>query len=192
MKIKVLLIILLCSFSFLSAQDSLPEHLVGKVNYPVFDFHQYIGVIDVEFDKLQYDPEIDYKIVIDVYEKLQDSSKILSALSQVARVYNLNISNGVPRDKIKMAVVIHGFAVDAILNNEKYKEKYGLDNPNIEMLIAYKNEGLDLYVCGQNISIFKLKEEDISDAVGIAISAKTALIHLDQKGYTYLDVNTPE
>ena len=115
-------------------------------------------MLDVEFDKLKYDPEVDYKVAIDVYEKLQDSSKVLSAFREVGRTYNLNVANGVPQDKLKMAVVIHGYAVDAILSHEKYKEKYGLENPNLEILDSYANQGITMYVCGQNLGFLNLSK----------------------------------
>ncbi len=192
MKQFILLVITLLMSTSSIAQDSIPKHLIGKIKFPVFDYHPYVGVIDVEFDQLKYDPEVDYKVAIDVYEKLQDSSKVLSAFREVGRTYNLNIANGVPQDKLKMAVVIHGYAVDAILSHEKYKEKYGIENPNLEILDSYAKQGITMYVCGQNIGMFNLTDEDISEAVGIAISAKTTLIYLDQKGYSALDVNMDE
>ena len=162
MKQFILLILMLLLSISTFAQDSIPEHLIGKIKFPVFDFHPYVGVLDVEFDKLKYDPEVDYKVAIDVYEKLQDSSKVLSAFREVGRTYNLNVANGVPQDKLKMAVVIHGYAVDAILSHEQYKEKYGIENPNLEILDSYANQGITMYVCGQNLGFLNLSNEDIS------------------------------
>ena len=63
----------------------------------------------------------------------------------------MNIANGVPIDKLKIAAVIHGYGMDAILNNEKYKEKYDVENPNTETINQLIDLGVDFYVCGQNL-----------------------------------------
>ena len=146
-KLAILSIFALFQFSGF-AQDSLPPYLEGKIKYPTFKLHNFMGVIDTDNAVLKYNPEIDYKVVIDVYDKVKDSSKLASTLREVGRTYNLNIANGVPQEKLKMAVVIHGGAVRAILNDVAYEEKYGIKNPNSEVLRVYKEHGIQFYVCG--------------------------------------------
>lgn len=171
------------------AQEGPPPHLEGKISYPVFNYHMYMGVIKTDNTVLQYDANMDYKVVVDVYDKIKDSTKLTSTLLTVGRTYNLNIANGVPQDKMKMAVVFHGFAVYSLLNDKAYEEKFGIKNPNLEAIRGYKKAGLDLYVCGQNLGFFNLPRENLTPEIDVAISAKTALIALDQKGYTYMNVN---
>jgi len=148
-----------------------------------------MGVVDTDNAVLKYNPEIDYKVVIDVYDKVKDSSKLASTLSEVGRTYNLNIANGVPEDKLKMAVVIHGGAVRAILNDVAYEEKYGIKNPNLEALRVYKEHGIQFYVCGQSVGFMNLSSDKLAPEIDVAVSAKTAFITLDQLGYSYLNVN---
>ena len=187
-KLAILLILALIQFSSF-AQDSLPPHLEGKIKYPAFKLHKYMGVIDTENTVLKYDPSIDYKVVIDVYDKVKDSSKLAGTFREIGRTYNLNIANGVPKEKLKMAVVVHGWAVYAVLNDEAYEKKYGIKNPNSEALKAYKNQGIEFYICGQNLGFFNLPQKDLAPEIDISISAKTAFITLDQLGYSYLNVN---
>ena len=186
-----ILLIMLLTIAFLPAiqAQQMPSYLEGKVEYPVFDMHPWMGVIKVENPALPYDRSLDYKVVIDVYDKIKDSTTFNIALREAARVYNHNIVTGVPQNKLKMAVVIHGYAVYSLLNNDKYRTKYGVANPNLELIKRMKDMGVDLYVCGQNLGMMRLAKEDIASEVEVAISAKMALITLDQRGYTYLNVN---
>jgi intracellular sulfur oxidation DsrE/DsrF family protein len=187
-KLSILSLIILFQFHGF-AQDSLPPHLQDKIKYPTFNFHKYLGVVDTDNTVLKYNPAIDYKIVIDVYDKIKDSSELASTWREIGRTYNLNIANGVPKDKLKMAVVVHGYAVYTVLNDDAYEKKYGVKNPNTEALKAYKDQGIEFYICGQNLGFFNLPAKDLAPEIDISISAKTALITLDQLGYTYMNVN---
>ena len=184
---KILILSLIVVSNSLFAQ--LPEHLEGKMTYPVFDFHEWVGVAKTKAKALKYDKDLDYKIVVDVTDKVSDSTKVMSTLLEVARTYNLNIANGVPKRKLKMAVVVHGGAFYGILNDEAYQEKYGTTNPNLEAIKIMKKEGVEFYVCSQILSFRNTPPENISKDIEIAVSAKTALITLDQMGYTYMNVN---
>ena len=173
----------------LSSLAQLPKFLDGKVVYPVFDQHPWMGVIKTDSDGMEYDKKLEYKVVIDVYDEVTDSLSIHGALREAARTYNLNIANGVPEDKFKMAIVVHGMAVDAILTNETYNNRFGVDNPNMELLNAMKERGVDIYVCGQNLGYMRIPKSSVASPVKVTLSAKTTFITLDQQGYTYLNVN---
>jgi intracellular sulfur oxidation DsrE/DsrF family protein len=176
-------------FAALNCQAQLPKYLEGKVIYPVFDQHPWMGVIKTDTDGMDYDKKLDYKVVIDVYDEVTDSASLHGSFREAARTYNLNIANGVPQEKLKMAIVVHGGAVDAILTNEIYNNRFGVDNPNLELLTAMKEHGVEIYVCGQNLGFLRIEKSSVADPVKVALSAKTTFIALDQQGYTYLNVN---
>ena len=187
-KITILLVCVLFQVSSYS-QDSIPPYLVGKIKYPAFNFHPYMGVIDTDNTVLKYNPEIEYKIAIDVYDKIKDSTKLVSTIREVGRTYNLNVANGVPTEKLKIAVVLHGWSIYAVLNDKAYEEKFGVKNPNLQVIKAYRNQGIEFYICGQNLGFFNVPQENLAPEIDVAISAKTALVTLDQLGYSYLNVN---
>ena len=189
MKTIVLSVLALLFLSSGFSQDSLPPHLIGKIKYPAVNIHQYSGVINVEYNAMKYDSSIDYKIVIDVYDKIKDSTKILSPIIEVSRIYNLNVANGVPKEKLHMAAVVHYLAVHAILSDEEYKKKFGIANPNAKAVKKLKELGVNFYVCGQNLGMFNMTKDQLLPEIEVALSAKNALITLDQRGYTYMDVN---
>jgi len=189
MKNVILISIAIFISTNIFSQDSLPPHLKGKIKYPVIDVHPMVGVLEIDSNALHYDASIDYKVVIDTYDNMKDSTQVYKPFSEAARTYNLNIANGVPNDKLQMAVVYHNFSMDPILNNESYKAKYGINNPNSELISALKNLGVHFYVCGQLLGFMNIPIENLEPEIEVAISAKTALITLDQMGYSYLNVN---
>ena len=101
----------------------MPAHLEGKMEYPVFDFDPWVGVVKTKTKVLEYDKSLSYKMAIDVTDGVRDSTRILRPFTETARSYNLAVANGVPKRKLETAVVIHGSAIWGILNNEAYKEK---------------------------------------------------------------------
>lgn len=159
------------------------------MTYPIFEFHPWVGVVKTKVKVLEYDKDLDYKVAIDVTDKVSDSTQVMGTLMEVARTYNLNIANGVPKRKLKVAVVIHGSAIQGILNDEAYQAKFGVPNPNIAVIKQMKKEGIEFYVCAQVLAFRQVPEESVMKEVDLAISAKTALITLDQMGYTYMSVN---
>lgn len=190
MKVFFLTFFALMTFSLSQsfAQSKIPPHIKEKMTYPALDFAPWVGVIPIENAAMPYDPSLDYKIAIDVYGSVKDSTQIHSSFTEVARTYNLHIANGVPADKIQIVAVIHGGMSLAAGTNEAYQEKYGLDNPNMLAIKELEKVGVKFYMCGQSMSFWNIPAESITPEVGIAISAKTIFVMLDQMGYSYLDV----
>jgi intracellular sulfur oxidation DsrE/DsrF family protein len=182
-------VLLLANFSEAFAQNGMPPHIKDHITYPVLDFHQVVGVMPIENAALPYDPTIDYKIVLDLYGKMKDSTAIHPVFQEVARTYNLNIANGVPADKIHIAAVIHGGIVRAILSEENYQEKYQTANPNLAAIKALEDVGVKFYVCGQSVRFNNIDPGKVTPMVKVAISAKTAFVTLDQMGYSYLNIS---
>jgi intracellular sulfur oxidation DsrE/DsrF family protein len=184
------LLILFFAHSFSSfAQQDLPPHIKENITYPVLDFHPWVGVMPTSNPEMTYNPDLDYKIAIDLYGRVKDSTNIHSAILEVARTYNLNIANGVPAEKIQIAAVIHGGLVQAILKEEEYQAKYSQSNPNLAAIKALEEVGVKFYVCGQSMGFNNLGSEKITPMVKMAVSAKTTFITLDQMGYSYLNVS---
>jgi len=51
----------------------------------------------------------------------------------------------------KFVWFFHGAAINAILDDAHYKEKFGVSNPNLKVLAELKKSGVKLFVCGQNL-----------------------------------------
>lgn len=188
---KKLLFFSLITFGFISisfAQSKMPEHIKEKMTYPALDFDPWVGVIPIENSAMPYDPSLDYKIVLDLYGRIKDSTQVHSTITEIGRTYNLHIANGVPADKIQIVAVIHGGISLAAGTNEAYQERYGIDNPNLAGIRALEKVGVKFYMCGQSMSFWNVPAASITPEVKIALSAKTTFVMLDQMGYSYLNV----
>ncbi len=180
---------ILLSFTGSFAQDSLPPHIKDHITYPVLNFAAWVGVMPIENAALPYDPMLDYKIALDLYGKMRDSTKVHPVFEEVARTYNLHIANGVPADKIHIAAIVHGGIVRAILSEEDYQERYQTANPNLAAIKALEDVGVKFYACGQSIRFNNIDPAKVTSMVKIAVSAKTSFVTLDQMGYSYLNIS---
>ncbi|HCW08548.1 MAG TPA: hypothetical protein DGG95_14410, partial [Cytophagales bacterium] len=109
-----------------------------KVTYPLIkNLWSPVGVID-GIDELP-DPKLEYNIVVDFTafptlgnnKDKMDSSSMNWGLSDLGRNVNLHVTAGVPKEKIHYVVAVHGYAVKSFLNNDAYRKKYKIDNPNL-------------------------------------------------------------
>ena len=189
MKKLTVLIFALFQVGSLAAQNSIPSHWEQNITYPVIDFGPWVGVYTIAPQALTYDPTLEYKVALDIYDGLKDSTKVNGALLEVARTYNLLIGNGSPQEKVKVAAVVHGGSVFSILSEEEYMKRYQVSNPNLPLIAKLKEAGVELFVCGQNLGMFQLDPSQITSDVKVALSAKTAFITLDQMGYSFLNVS---
>jgi intracellular sulfur oxidation DsrE/DsrF family protein len=126
-----------------------------------------------------------YKIVF----SLQAASKpdvLNPSLDRVARAVNLYASAGVPLNHLKFVAVMYGAATDAALDNEHYRQKYSVDNPNLELIRKLRHAGVDVAVCGQALAEHRDHYEWIAPEVTLALSALTTITTLEHQGYTLM------
>jgi len=135
------------------------------------------------------DPSISYQIVADVSTKSGKAKYINQGLYNLARLVNLHIAGGVDPSKLHVVAAIHGGATFATLDNNGYNEKYGMDNPNIELIQQLKDAGVQLFVCGQSLVIRNDGLENVNPQVDISLSAMTIVTEYQAKGYGLLKFN---
>lgn len=140
-------------------------------------------------DAINPDTEIEYKVVIDLKTLQRDKESINPGLNNVARMMNLHGLGGVKPENLKVAVAIHGGATDVILNNEAYKKKYELDNPNLALIDELKEAGVELYVCGQSLLARQYPFEDVNKQINIGLSMLTVVTTYMHKGYHQMVFN---
>jgi intracellular sulfur oxidation DsrE/DsrF family protein len=127
--------------------------------------------------------------------KGQDSAaktEVNIGLSEVARQINLHEANGIPRNNISVVVITHASALYCFLTNEKYKKKYGVDNPNIPLIKELQNYGVKMMVCGQAMTFFNLELEDLVPGIKQVLTAQTMISSYQLKGYVYYDMSLRE
>ncbi len=104
-------------------------------------------------------------------------------IESLARFLNMHAQAGVPRENLKLALVVHGTAGKDLLGNEGYQKRYGRDNPNLALLNDLIAFGVEVVLCGQTQSARGLPREELAPGVKVALSAMTALVALQSQGY---------
>jgi len=146
----------------------------------------YGGIFDIPYAEEKPDPTLDYNIVIEIAEPNEKPDSINWAFYNVARLINLHVMGGVPKEKLHVVLAIHGGASFSVMNNETYRKKYGVDNPTLNLLNELDQAGVKMFVCGQSITARKIDRFKMAPAVKVASSMLTVMTTYQLKGYAAL------
>lgn len=167
-------------------KDSADNAFLEKATYPLIKSSKWSGVIPVAHINEKPDTKQHYKLLMEVVSSIDDSVKakeIINGFSEVGRLINLHIASGIDKKNLEVVIVVHGGALNALLTNENYKEKYKTDNPNLPLIQELKNAGAKLIVCGQAMFFFNVKQEEMIPDLKVSLTAQTVLSNYQQKGY---------
>jgi intracellular sulfur oxidation DsrE/DsrF family protein len=145
------------------------------------------GFVIIKNAKIQPDKNRIYKAIYDATKPSPRAGIILPALNMAGSELNALGVCGIPLNHARFVIVFHGAALDGILDNESYKQKFGVDNPNLKVLSAMKKAGVLLFVCGQNLIAENIDMKTISGDVTIASDALIVLMTFQNKGYALLN-----
>lgn len=172
------LLILVLSFHLATAFSQ------DKINPVIKSFG---GIYDVPEASVKPDPNIEYKIVIDVYGgAVEDKSQTDGSLNNVARMINLHAVGGVSPENIKVVLAIHGKSTYSILTDKAFKERFGIDNPNTLLLKELNDSGVIITVCGQSLLGREIAINEINPLAEVAVSMLTTVSTYQMKGYGLL------
>ena len=176
MKTTSVLAILLGVSLSVSAQDKTahPEYIT-----PVIEGHGKI----VRLPDVAMQPEKDSKVVVDITSDKKEGDNI-KALERAALIFNQYADAKAP---IRMTVVLHGPATKAALSHAAYAKHEKADqNPDAELIGALKQQGVEVFVCGQALAHHNYAIADVAPEVTVAVSAATVNIQRQRDGYSYL------
>ncbi|MDA1080196.1 MAG: DsrE family protein [Gemmatimonadetes bacterium] len=128
--------------------------------------------------------DLTYKVAWDIKVGSPKPGESNAAFEVPARFLNQSVGAGVPRANIQVAVVVHGSAGEELLNNEEYRARKGVDNPNIALLEEMSKAGVRIIICGQTVAGRKMPREKILSFVEVSPSATWAHAVLQKQGYT--------
>jgi intracellular sulfur oxidation DsrE/DsrF family protein len=175
MRLLLFLSALLFTSIHLSAQFKQAEYGPVITKYgPVFALEQADFPLDLERD---------YKLVFDIHNSPEDPTAINPMIETLARFLNMHASAGVPLAQLKVVGVIHNKASKDAMNNSYYREKFGVDNPNLPLLAALEEAGVRIYMCGQSIHARQIDPQRLAAPVQTALSAMTVFVSLQGEGY---------
>jgi intracellular sulfur oxidation DsrE/DsrF family protein len=173
---KTTLVILLVSVPVLSMAQA-------RVNPVIKNFG---GVFAVPYADVKPDPNLDYKIIIEVATGSATPDTLNWALVNVARLLNLHVSGGVAKEHLHVVLAIHAGAAYSVMDNPSYFARYGVDNPNLPLLKELAASGVDLVVCGQSLIARAIDREKLAPNIKIATSMLTTLTTYQLRGYASL------
>lgn len=132
------------------------------------------------------DPTLDYKIAWGIGQGAEDmTTEINPSLPVIARYVNTLAKWGVPASKRHIVVIFHQRSpdFDIVLSNEAFRAKYGKDNPNIPLLSALKDAGVEFRACGQAVVIREIEMSDVNSDIQVDLWAMTSFMNLQMQGY---------
>lgn len=151
---------------------------------PVFDD---VGAV-YSVDNLDFVPDSskNLKAIFDIDRKQTDPSQGNPVISSLHRYYNMHVRYGVPKDKIRLALVLHGSSTKDALSSTVYQQKFKTDNPNKDLIKTLYEIGVDVFICGQSMSYSGYSKKDLLPEVKVALSAMTVLTVYQMNNYALI------
>lgn len=145
----------------------------------------YGRILDLENVAVTPDPDMEYKILIEIVHDMKKPGRLNFYANNVARLINLHAIGGVKPENLNVTVVIHAAATNSVINAEAYEKKYKVKSPYVKFYEALEEAGVEMIVCGQSLNMFGHQPEDVVPQVKIATSALTVMSTYQLKGYSF-------
>lgn len=128
-----------------------------------------------------------FKALFEVNAGGSDTTAMNAQLITMARFYNIHVRNGVPKERLKAAAVVHGSGWTALLTDEAFAARFnGARNPSRRLTEELVAAGAQLILCGQTAGGRGIRREELLPGVLVAPSAMSALNILESDGYTLI------
>ena len=124
-----------------------------------------------------------YRVVYDISRTSSDASDGSVHLELASRFLNMHAQNGVPLENMDIAVVAYAGAAKLALSDEEYLARYGVPNPNSDVISELAAAGVRFYACGQSMAKQDMTNDDLSEPFEVGLSAMTVLVTLQQQGF---------
>ena len=145
----------------------------------------YSEVIYFDQAESQLNKHLEYKLIFDIKSN-QVKNGVNKGLWTIARTLNLFELSGIPNKKNELVASIHGEATFITLNNNAYQNKFGRDNPNLNLINQLKENVVELYVCSQATASRKINNRDLNINVIPALSGIAVLSNHLLQGFTLM------
>ena len=140
-------------------------------------------VWQIENPDYKTDMKSPLKVVFDIMNSPESHQKINKSIETAARFLNMHAQAGVATPNLKAVLVVHNMASKDIITNTAYRKRYGVNNPNKDLIQALLDANVDIIFCGQSSASRGIPKEDTIEGVQLGLSAMTALIQFQNKGY---------
>ncbi|WP_429289552.1 DsrE family protein [Paraburkholderia sp. CI3] len=127
-----------------------------------------------------------HKVVFAVTRAPSKPTEVNDSLDRVARTVNLYVASGVSLQNLQFIAIVSGAATPLALDDAHYREKFGVPNPNLPLIVKLRQAGIDVAVCAQAVAEHDFDENWIDQHLTLALSGLTTATVLQQQGYALL------
>lgn len=133
------------------------------------------------------DPKLRYRVVFSVSKAPAAPDQPNPSLEKVARFLNLLGADGIRPLPGDVAVVIHGAATPAVMDDAAYAERMKTKtNPNLPLIAALRAAGVSVRVCSQALAGNRIAPGAVDPTVEIDVSALTTMATLQLRGWALI------
>lgn len=158
----------------------------GILQYPVIE--GFGGVTEVA--GAVEAPRAGARLVMDITVRAQSAAEVSKGLDRAARVLNLYGVCGLRSEDIRITVVLHGEATEAVLTDASWQQRYQVAaNPNLPLISLLQRAGVEVLVCGQALGYRGIDRSEVVPQVPVAMAAFSVLMNRQADGYSYLPVH---
>ena len=149
----------------------------------VHGFGEHVDLPNAEF---KTNTDMVYRVAYEIMQRLGEPTRPHQRLDAAARFVNMHAHAGVPPENIQLAIVLHGGGTQTALTNEAYRKRHSVDNPNLPLLNALSDAGVNIYLCEQSRIRSGTSPDEVAAPVKSALSAMTVIVNLQEDGYQFL------
>ncbi len=165
----------------------------GAADGQLVEGYGRVFTIDPEADVLNFGPKPGQvlKVVFEAGHGANTPDRVDPAINNVARFLNMHAAVGVPKENLQVALVMHRGAAAEALDNPGYQKRFGIDNPNLALLEALSEAGVQIYLCAQSAAGRDMTWDEFPSPIQLAFSAMTAIVALQEDGYQPISHDWP-
>lgn len=132
------------------------------------------------------DKALRYRVVFNVTKASPAPGKVNPTLDRMARFVNLLGADGVRPVRGDLVAIVHGGATRLIMTDKAHRARFGVANPNIDLIARLRAIGAEVHVCSQALAGNKIAREAVNPAIKIDAAALTTLANLQLRGYAMI------
>jgi intracellular sulfur oxidation DsrE/DsrF family protein len=156
----------------------------AELVHPIPAVDPYVAVPGAKF---LADNGHSYRVLFEGRHGAEKPEQLAPVVNMAGTELNTLAAHKVKQTNVHFVVVFHtADSDDAVLDNSHYRAKHGVDNPNLPVLAALKREGVELFVCGQELLADHVPLSAVTPDVTIAEDGVVVLMTYGGQGYAHL------
>ena len=142
-------------------------------------FGRHVDLPDADFETRT---DQVYKVAFELFQPLGRPERVHMRLEAAARFMNMHAHAGVPKDNLQVKLILHGGGTQAAMTNEAYRKRHDVDNPNLPLLQALSDAGVEIFLCEQSRVLNGLAADQVAAPVKSALSAYQGAHRSERRG----------